>query len=448
MHLHRTLAFRLALTFTLALAACTGGGPRPDEPPAKTVDLDALTTAEDLRERGMEAYQAGRYAEAGRLLAEAADIGWSTANDHYNAACSFALAGDPDAAFDQLHHAVNAGFHDAAPFEQDPDLSSLRDDARWAELLAEAEHSQALLHDPAAARLLTEDVERFWRAFDRAAALETLEEKERILRRDYIECGSPGLVDYYLTKIGSVEKLARFVADHEDFYRAVRPHTSTVTDAEETVRRIYRSLDALYADATFPDVTFVVGRLSSGGTVSERGLLIGTEMYSAAPDVPPAVIPAGAVDLVSAPDALPHTLAHELIHFQQNLDQEWDLLLVALIEGGADFLGELLLPGRPEPEYRIWGRAHERKVWERFSREMHGRDWSEWSGNNGSDSADWPADLAYFVGYEIARAYYERADDPRQAVRDLLELRDREAILAASGYGVRFADDEDRRSGP
>jgi len=44
-------------------------------------------------------------------------------------------------------------------------------------------------------------------------------------------------------------------------------------------------------------------------------------------------------------------------------------------------------------------------------------------------------DIGYWVGYRIAGAYYARASDKRAAVRELLELRDAEAILHASGYG-------------
>ena len=43
-------------------------------------------------------------------------------------------------------------------------------------------------------------------------------------------------------------------------------------------------------------------------------------------------------------------------------------------------------------------------------------------------------DIGYWVGYRISGAYYARAADTRAAVRDLLELRDPEAILRASGY--------------
>src|SRR5574341_1026918 len=43
-------------------------------------------------------------------------------------------------------------------------------------------------------------------------------------------------------------------------------------------------------------------------------------------------------------------------------------------------------------------------------------------------------DIGYWVGYAIARSYYNRATDKRAAVRELLLLPDEERLLAESGY--------------
>ncbi len=57
------------------------------------------------------------------------------ASGHYNAACCFALAGDPDAAFGHLDQAVGLGWRDLELLEQDQDLASLHADPRWRPLL-------------------------------------------------------------------------------------------------------------------------------------------------------------------------------------------------------------------------------------------------------------------------------------------------------------------------
>jgi len=43
-------------------------------------------------------------------------------------------------------------------------------------------------------------------------------------------------------------------------------------------------------------------------------------------------------------------------------------------------------------------------------------------------------DLGYWVGYRIAKAYYQRAADKQQAVREILEMSDPKAFLAKSGW--------------
>jgi hypothetical protein len=43
-------------------------------------------------------------------------------------------------------------------------------------------------------------------------------------------------------------------------------------------------------------------------------------------------------------------------------------------------------------------------------------------------------DLGYWVGYRIVKAYYRRAADKQQALREILELSDPHAFLAKSGW--------------
>jgi hypothetical protein len=54
---------------------------------------------------------------------------------------------------------------------------------------------------------------------------------------------------------------------------------------------------------------------------------------------------------------------------------------------------------------------------------MSGKDISRWL-YNGTESEDRPGDLGYYVGYKITEAYYNRAADKRQAVREILEIKD------------------------
>jgi hypothetical protein len=80
------------------------------------------------------------------------------ADDRYNAACSWAMAGRSDSAFTQLFKiAEKAKFSNLAHMTADSDLNSLHDDKRWAEVVAKVkankEQSEKDLDKPLVAML-------------------------------------------------------------------------------------------------------------------------------------------------------------------------------------------------------------------------------------------------------------------------------------------------------
>ncbi|MEW5930843.1 MAG: hypothetical protein AB1941_25560 [Gemmatimonadota bacterium] len=437
---------RAALAAGLLLLGACAAAPPPDPSPATAqVSLEALSAADALFARAGGAYGQRRYARAAELFARAGEAPgyWRREAAFYNAASAYALAGDAASALDYLGRAVAAGFRGAGHMAGDADLRPLHGDARWAQLLAAARGNEARYRaerdDPANARVVAEDVERFWRAYDLAARRASDRSRGAVFLREYLERGTPGLLDYYRLKIGSPEALAAFVARHPRYYRGVRESTLRAARMEPEIRAAFARLEELYPEAVFPDVYLVVGRLSSGGTVSGRGLLIGTEMYGVTPETPTDELHLGLRRIVGPPEDLPHTVAHELVHVQQAPLRDRTLLAGALREGGADFLADLVVPRSTPPFYAVWGAAHERDVWETFAAEMHQTDWRGWIGNNGTATEAWPADLGYFVGYRIAQEYYARAADKPAAFRALLRLDDPAAILRESGYAERFA---------
>jgi hypothetical protein len=58
-------------------------------------------------------------------------------------------------------------------------------------------------------------------------------------------------------------------------------------------------------------------------------------------------------------------------------------------------------------------------------------DLSDWLNNS---TVDDPGNLGYGIGYRIVKAYYQRAADKRQALREILQMTDPKALLAKSGW--------------
>ncbi|PRY10710.1 hypothetical protein CLV24_113129 [Pontibacter ummariensis] len=84
-------------------------------------------------------YEAREYRASAEMFDKALKDGKGTGADHYNAACSWALAGNKEKAFAHLTKAVEKDWVNLSHLKQDGDLKSLHKDKRWPQLLAQVE---------------------------------------------------------------------------------------------------------------------------------------------------------------------------------------------------------------------------------------------------------------------------------------------------------------------
>lgn len=104
---------------------------------------EAITKAEAANGRawyrlGVALHNLGRYQQAVEAYQKALGINQIPVG-MYNLACSYARMGEKEKAFEWLTKALKAGFAQVALLKTDADLASLRDDARFTELLALAD---------------------------------------------------------------------------------------------------------------------------------------------------------------------------------------------------------------------------------------------------------------------------------------------------------------------
>jgi uncharacterized protein YjaZ len=80
---------------------------------------------------------------------------------------------------------------------------------------------------------------------------------------------------------------------------------------------------------------------------------------------------------------------------------------------------------------------HEAELWAEFSKHFDDTNYFPWMYGRPTDGR--PNDLGYFIGYRIAQAYYEKARDKRQALREIITARNGNVreLLAMSGYAPR-----------
>ena len=264
---------------------------------------------------------------------------------------------------------------------------------------------------PDSTRFVTGDIDNFWKAFDHFKKDTT----QNTFGKEYIDIGSEGVKDFTPYRIRSADNLYKMVKKRQTDYEKVRTNTLRIKEKEKQCRATFYALKYLYPQAKFPPVYFVIGAYNSGGTSGDQGLFIGAEMQNNI-------------------DGLPGIVAHELIHFQQNLTGENPTLLQqSIVEGSADFIGELISGTRGDDAANNYGNTHTDQLCKEFVSLMNGTERNDWLYGT-SKKDDRPNDLGYWIGYQITAHYYARATDKKQAIYDILNIKDYTAFMKKSGY--------------
>lgn len=271
--------------------------------------------------------------------------------------------------------------------------------------------------------IVTSDVDRFFALHDDPA----LAANPDALAARYLADASPGLREFMTMRRITPERLAAALRDKPQVFADARGCAAKLGNVRTRLVAATDRLAALYPPARFPPITIAIGRGATAGTANARGLYIGLEALCMAKFIE-----------ADDEDRFVHVIAHEYVHAQQPLaqveDREETVLRAALTEGAAEFVAEQMTGSVGYPLLHIWARGREKELETAFLAEKDVKAiGSRWLYNQqGSDG--WPGDLGYWVGYRVAKSYYQRAPDKAAAIREIIAMQDPAAFLAASGW--------------
>lgn len=282
---------------------------------------------------------------------------------------------------------------------------------------------------PPRVAIVTSDVDRFFALADDPA----LAAQPDQLAARYLADPSPGLVEFMALRRITPEKLAAALRDKPQVFQDARGCAAKLPNVRARLVAATDRLAQIYPAARFPSITVAIGRATTAGTANAKGLYIGLEALCAAKFIE-----------ADDEDRFVHVIAHEYVHAQQPLaqieDREESVLRAALVEGAAEFVAEQMSGSVGYPLLHIWARGREKELETAFLAEKDARAiGSRWLYNQrGTDG--WPGDLGYWVGYRVAKSYYNRAPDKAAAIKAIIEMRDPAAFLAESGWtpGIRL----------
>ena len=275
----------------------------------------------------------------------------------------------------------------------------------------------------AEATVQTGDVDLFYRIYDKADGHPSAEQ----LQHEYLDQGSEGLHLFARLRNISGQRIADTLAKNPSLYADAKRCLAVLPQARERLETALHTLGLLYADARFPPVTIAIGR---GKPVAigapDAGIQVGLEALCAIDWLNPDI-----------EDRIVYVLAHEYAHVQQvrahalSEKENPTVLEISLLEGIAEFVGELTAGQVAYSRNAAAAVGHEREIETRFAADLDKTDLSDWAYNA---TPEIPGDLGYWVGYRIAKAYYRNAPDKRQALREILQMDDAKDFLAKSGW--------------
>jgi len=276
---------------------------------------------------------------------------------------------------------------------------------------------------PPRVAIVTSDVDRFFALADDPALAA---EPDQLAAR-YLADPSPGLVEFMALRRITPEKLAAALRNKPQVFADARGCAAKLPNVRARLVAATDRLAQIYPAARFPPITVAIGRATTAGTANAKGLYIGLEALCAAKFIE-----------ADDEDRFVHVIAHEYVHAQQPLaqieDREETVLRAALVEGAAEFIAEQMSGSVGYPLLHTWAKGREKELETAFLAEKDAKAiGSRWLYNQrGTDG--WPGDLGYWVGYRVAKSYYDRAPDKAAAIKAIIEMRDPAAFLAESGW--------------
>ncbi len=286
--------------------------------------------------------------------------------------------------------------------------------------------------DPAAAKLVYQDLENFVEALER---LKPGSDSAAILQKHYIDRGTPGLKIFLEKYPFTAERLSKAIVKYPLDYHAVQTKMQWIKSQEDSIRQYFGKFRQFIPGAVFPPTYYLVDIRRGIGSGSTEGQLITIEKEA---------------KKIVDPGLKSHII-HELVHLNQlhaigSLEKylaiyrdEKSLLAITIREGIAEFFCELITGQYTQQQAYFYARAHERRLWQEFKNEMHGKETGQWMWTAPANPEQ-PRDLAYVFGALITESYYKSAMDLEIAVKEILSTTDYDLFLEKSGYDKKFIE--------
>lgn len=275
--------------------------------------------------------------------------------------------------------------------------------------------------------IVTTDIGNFWEAYENITAIQDSVLQYKYLDSLYFQKGTAGLQAIRQARNYTAQDYITAINNYPKFWASVKENTFKADQFSQELAIGIDKLKALYPDLKPAKIYFTIGALRTGGTTLDSLVLIGSEIAmtdknTISEEFPENIKNGRRTYFDSNPiNDIVLLNIHEYVHTQQN-PQIHNLLSIAIREGVAEFVSTsaMHLPSAiPAIKY---GTDNAEKVRTKFEQEMFYPNnqakwfWSDYPNEFGV------RDLGYYVGYQMAKNFYEQAENKSTAIKKMIEL--------------------------
>ena len=292
----------------------------------------------------------------------------------------------------------------------------------------------------------TVDITYFWLAFDQLSEAKNHADSVETIQKNYIDICSNVYSKYIQRSNISAEEYVTLFTIYPNYWRAIRPLTEQITNRRDELETALQKLAATIPGFKIPDIYFGIGCLRQGGTIKGNTIIIGAELAAADTLIDKSELSTWLKSVVGKTGDIVAMTAHESIHVQQTwfplgefffffLHQQLSLLNMAILEGSADYITASVLGLNINAGIREYGLQHECELWKNFEASIANDpfDYSKWL-YNGNSARDMPADMGYFIGYQITQAYFNSEADKNKAYTTIFKRGKYRKVFEESDY--------------
>ncbi len=352
-----------------------------------------------------------------------------------NAAGLKAVARDTVAAISYITKAAQVGLFDTMFITTNSRIKFITKQKEWIGIRKIVSGNALRYADPEKMQLYFSDIDNFWKIYDR------LDEPgaDQLVMTDYIMKGSLGLRTFFEKRMGlQPNNVISHIRKKKKYFASIRPVSLDLYKYKSSIIAAAKKVKEIYPDAYFPPTYFSIGSFDAFGTADGgAGQLIGAEFLTDAKKVDTTELTKFEIFAIADTARITGIIIHELVHSLQQTTPDDQLLARSIDEGAADFITQLVLGYNINSKVHVYGNAHENELWKEFQGAMTGTETDNWLYNGMAVKGEKPADLGYFMGYKICEAYYNKSVDKKQAIRDILTIKDYKLFLEKSGYTYR-----------